>query len=61
MPSIWEHFSKVDKVRGRSKKGYGLGLSIVREIVEKHNGYYNVNNVDDGVEFTVSIRNVNDK
>lgn len=61
MPSIWEPFSKVDKVRGRSKKGYGLGLSIVREIVEKHNGYYNVNNVNDGIEFTISIRNMNDK
>ncbi len=55
--SIWEPFGKVDKVRGRSKKGYGLGLSIVREIVEKHNGYYNVNNVNEGVVFSISIRN----
>ena len=56
--SIWEPFSKVDKVRGRLKKGYGLGLSIVREIVEKHNGYYSVNNIDNGVEFVISIYSV---
>ncbi len=56
--SIWEPFSKVDKVRGRSKKGYGLGLSIVREIVEKHNGYYSVNNIDNGVKFVISIYSV---
>lgn len=55
--SIWEPFGKVDKVRGRSKKGYGLGLSIVREIVEKHHGYYKVNNTDDGVEFIISAKN----
>ncbi len=56
--SIWEPFSKVDKVRGRAKKGYGLGLSIVREIIEKHNGYYSVNNVNEGVEFVIAIRSV---
>ena len=54
--SIWEPFSKVDKVRGRSKKGYGLGLSIVREIVEKHEGYYRVHNMDEGVSFVISFK-----
>lgn len=53
--SIWEPFAKVDKARSRSKKGFGVGLSIVREIVEQHNGYYKVENVEDGVEFMISF------
>ncbi len=60
LSSIWEPFSKVDKVRSRSKKGYGLGLSIVREIIEKHDGYYSVSNTDDGVEFLISVKNTKD-
>ena len=58
--SVWEPFSKVDKARGRSKKGYGIGLAIVREIVEKHNGYYRVENSEEGITFTISfMRNLN--
>ncbi len=59
LSSIWEPFSKVDKVRSRGKKGYGLGLSIVREIVVKHDGYYRTYNTENGVEFLISVRNIN--
>lgn len=54
--SIWEPFNKVDKVRTRGSHGYGVGLSIVREIVELHDGYCAVENEDDGVEFVIAIR-----
>ncbi len=54
--SIWEPFSKVDKARTRGKQGYGVGLSIVREIVESHDGYYSVRNIEDGVEFLIAIK-----
>jgi len=55
--SIWEAFSKADKVRTRGKKqGTGVGLSIVREIVEAHEGYYSVQNKDDGVEFLIAVK-----
>lgn len=33
---IWDRFHKVDKSRGKDKKGIGLGLSIVREIIKAH-------------------------
>ncbi len=56
LTSIWEPFSKVDKVRTRGKQGYGLGLSIVREIIEAHEGYYKVRNVEDGVEFLIAVK-----
>ncbi len=55
--SIWEAFSKADKVRTRGKRqGAGVGLSIVREIVEAHDGYYSVQNIEDGVEFLIAVK-----
>lgn len=58
MDSIWDAFVKVDKARTRGKQGSGVGLSIVREIVEAHNGYYMVENIEDGVEFTIAFRSI---
>lgn len=33
---IWDRFYKTDSSRGKDKKGIGLGLSIVREIIYAH-------------------------
>ena len=33
---IWDRFHKADRSRGKDKKGIGLGLSIVREIIKAH-------------------------
>ena len=38
LDNIWERFYKVDKARTPSKKGSGLGLSIVKEIIEQNGG-----------------------
>jgi signal transduction histidine kinase len=57
MDTIWDAFIKADEARTRGKQGSGVGLSIVREIVEAHNGYYSVENVEDGVEFLISVKN----
>ena len=57
MESIWEPFNKVDKVRTRGKQGYGVGLSIVYEIVGLHEGYCTVENKENGVEFVIAIKN----
>jgi len=51
MPNIWTKFYKVDKARTREYGGSGIGLSIVKAIMESHHKGYGVRNVEDGVEF----------
>ncbi len=48
---LWEKFYKVDKARTREYGGSGLGLSIVKAIMESMHQKYGVCNKDDGVEF----------
>ncbi|MCR4690904.1 MAG: HAMP domain-containing histidine kinase [Lachnospiraceae bacterium] len=51
MPHLWEKFYKVDKARTREYGGSGIGLSIVKAIMESmHQGYGAINH-EDGVEF----------
>lgn len=56
MDKIWDKFYKLDKSRTRvSGGGSGIGLSIVRAIMNAHNGGCGVRNVDGGVEFYLSL------
>lgn len=48
---IWEKFYKVDKARTREYGGSGVGLSIVKAIMESMNQKYGVINYNNGVEF----------
>ncbi len=48
---IWTKFYKVDKARTREYGGNGIGLSIVKAVMEAHNREYGVKNYDNGVEF----------
>lgn len=51
IPHLWEKFYKVDKARTRQYGGSGVGLSIVKAIMESLNQKYGVINYDNGVEF----------
>jgi PAS domain S-box-containing protein len=53
---IFERFYTVDKARSRRLGGAGLGLSIVRTIIEKHHGTISVTSkVGEGTTFTVRL------
>ena len=48
---LWEKFYKVDKARTREYGGSGVGLSIVKAIMESMNRKYGVENYSNGVLF----------
>ncbi len=51
LEKVWDKFYKVDKARTREYGGSGIGLSIVKAIMNSHNQKYGVCNHDNGVEF----------
>ena len=51
LPHLWEKFYKVDKARTREYGGSGVGLSIVKAIMESMNRDYGVENYENGVLF----------
>ena len=51
LENIWIKFYKVDKARTRAYGGNGIGLSIVKAIMDRHNKSYGVINKENGVEF----------
>jgi two-component system phosphate regulon sensor histidine kinase PhoR len=56
LPFIYERFFVADRSRARGISGAGLGLSIVKQIVETHEGTIDVQSVlDAGTRFTIRI------
>ncbi|MCQ4085287.1 cell wall metabolism sensor histidine kinase WalK [Saccharibacillus sp. JS10] len=53
---IWERFFRVEAARDRATGGTGLGLAIVKRILELHDCEYKVENVNEGVKFTLVFR-----
>lgn len=55
IPNLWQKFYKVDKARTREYGGSGIGLSIVKAIMEGMQQEYGVTNFENGVEFWFTL------
>lgn len=58
LPHLWDKFYKVDKAHSRTYGGSGIGLSIVKAIMEAHGMPYGVENCPGGVRFFVELEAV---
>lgn len=59
LPRIFERFYRVDRARSRRTGGTGLGLALVRHVVERANGVVQVRSEPGvGTTFTVSLPRV---
>ncbi len=59
IPHLWEKFYKVDKARTREYGGSGIGLSIVKAIMDSFGQECGVTNYENGVEFWCEFDTVN--
>ena len=56
LPLLFERFHKSDKSRSEDKDGYGLGLYIVKTILQQHKEDINVTSENGVTTFTFSLR-----
>ena len=61
LPNLWTKFYKVDKARTREYGGIGIGLSIVKAIMEMHHKACGVKNHENGVEFWFTLDTAGEK
>ena len=56
LPNMFQRFHRVENTTGRSFEGTGIGLSLVKELVQQHGGKISVRSKQgEGSEFIVSI------
>lgn len=56
LEKIWGRFYKVDSSRNRADGGTGIGLSLVKAIMNNYNAEYGVRNRENGVEFYFDVK-----
>lgn len=58
--NLFQPFYRISKSESREKGSAGLGLSIVKDIVKKHNGYiYIQSKVNEGTQVTIKFKGEN--
>lgn len=56
LPKLFDRFYQVDSSQTREYEGSGLGLALIKELIELHHGSIRVNSkVDSGSEFIVKL------
>ncbi|MEA1961219.1 MAG: HAMP domain-containing sensor histidine kinase [Bacillota bacterium] len=55
LDKIWDRFYRIEKSRNRVSGGTGLGLLIVKNILQMHESDFGAINTDKGVEFYFSL------
>jgi signal transduction histidine kinase len=55
LASIFDPFYRVEKDRGRTSGGVGLGLAIAKRAVELHHGIMRASNVDPGLRVEIDL------
>jgi signal transduction histidine kinase len=58
--NIWKAFYRVEKSRNKKYGGVGLGLTIVKGILERHYSKYGVENLENGVKFWFTLEIINE-
>jgi signal transduction histidine kinase len=60
LDKIWDAFYKADVSRTRDEGRHGIGLSIVKALLDRHGAEYGVRNVAGGVEFYFTVNTLED-
>ena len=55
LPLVFDRFHKIDKSRSQNRDGWGLGLYIVKTIVDYHGENISVTSLDGRTEFTFTL------
>lgn len=58
LPKIWEPFYRVEKSGNKALGGSGLGLFMVKEILNKHDSNYFIENTQAGVKVEFSLERI---
>ena len=56
IPRLFERFHRIENVRARSNEGSGIGLALVKELIELHGGAISADSTqDEGTTFTIRL------
>ncbi len=56
MPRLFERFHRIENARARSNEGSGIGLALVKELVQLHGGTITADSTEgEGTTFTIRL------